>query len=135
MSIPVCKREYHYCDHRFFIEPRVRDCAPYILNRENRPPHHHPKLPRQAQQMNNHMTEKRRRNILEELEFMTLMLGASDGARRVADAQGITVKNLMNSLKRWGEKDWVTRINEDRREEIEWSQQNAFNNRKKLTNC
>ncbi|EPD70836.1 hypothetical protein HMPREF1219_00131 [Corynebacterium pyruviciproducens ATCC BAA-1742] len=85
--------------------------------------------------MNNHMTEKRRRNILEELEFMTLMLGASDGARRVADAQGITVKNLMSSLKRWGEKDWVTRINEDRREEIEWSQQNAFNNRKKLTNC
>lgn len=39
MSIPVRKREYRYgaSDHRFFIEPRVRDCAPYILNRENRP--------------------------------------------------------------------------------------------------
>lgn len=37
MSIPVCKREYRYCDHRFFIEPRVQDCAPYILNRENHP--------------------------------------------------------------------------------------------------
>lgn len=37
--IPVCKREYRYgaSDHRFFIEPRVRDCAPYILNRENHP--------------------------------------------------------------------------------------------------
>lgn len=84
--------------------------------------------------MNNHMAEKRRRNILEELEFMTLMLGASDAARRVADAQDITIKNLMSSLKRWGEKDWVARINEDRREEIEWASQNAFNNKKKLTN-
>lgn len=39
MSIPVCKREYRYgaSDHRFFIEPRVRDCAPYILAREGRP--------------------------------------------------------------------------------------------------
>ena len=36
-STPVCEREYHYCDHRFFIEPRVRDCAPYILAREGHP--------------------------------------------------------------------------------------------------
>lgn len=39
MSAPVCEREYKYgaSDHRFYLEPRVRDCAPYILNRENRP--------------------------------------------------------------------------------------------------
>lgn len=35
--IPVYKREYRYCDHRFFIEPRVQDCAPYILAREGTP--------------------------------------------------------------------------------------------------
>lgn len=84
--------------------------------------------------MNNQLAEKRRRNILEELEFMTRMLGAADAARRVADAQGITIKNLMASLKRWGEKDWVAKIHEDRRAENEWSLQNAFNNKKKLTN-
>lgn len=39
MSAPVCRRWYQCSesDHRFFIEPRVRDCAPYILNREGRP--------------------------------------------------------------------------------------------------
>lgn len=39
MSVPVCRRWYQYSEsgHRFFIEPRVQDCAPYILNREGTP--------------------------------------------------------------------------------------------------
>lgn len=39
MSVPVCRRWYQYSEngHRFFVEPRVTDCAPYILAREGRP--------------------------------------------------------------------------------------------------
>lgn len=39
MTVPVCNRWYQYPEsgHRFFIEPRVRDCAPYILAKEGKP--------------------------------------------------------------------------------------------------
>lgn len=72
---------------------------------------------------------------LEELEFLTTLVDANEALNIIARSEGAAPKAIIGRLKHAGEHDWIAKITEARRPLREWAQQNAFNNKKKLTNC